>query len=200
MTRRKRVTDALFLAAFLVCLAASMVIGDFDPVKIWNGLPRLHEFIVKILPVLRWESLGADLAEWFLPVKLWLKLLLETVLIAFLATVFGVCGAFLLLAHALFFHRPVEEDGEVHARFIRPRRHPPTARGPSALASPGQGIGGCTPGARLYGMFTYPCSTAWPSRPRSTARSSSSPTIPPCSTRSTCWQWSRRWIASSNTT
>jgi phosphonate transport system permease protein len=96
MVRRKRLTDALFLAGFLACLAASAVIGDFDPVKIWNGLPRLHEFIVKILPVLRWDSLGADLAEWFLPARLWLKLLLETVLIAFLATVFGVCGAFAL--------------------------------------------------------------------------------------------------------
>ena len=96
MARRKRVADALFLAAFLVCLAFSTVIGDFDPVKIWNGLPRLHEFIVKILPVLRWDSFGADLTEWFLPVKLWLKLLLETFLIAFLATVFGVCGAFAL--------------------------------------------------------------------------------------------------------
>lgn len=96
MLRRKRLSDALFFGAFLICLAASMVIGDFDPVKIWTGLPRLHEFVVKILPVLRWDSIGADLAEWFLPVKLWLKLLLETVLIAFLATVFGVCGAFAL--------------------------------------------------------------------------------------------------------
>lgn len=94
--RRKRRLDLLFLLGFILCLALSAVIGDFDPVKIWNGLPRLHEFIVKILPVLRWESLGADLAEWFLPIKLWLMLLLETVLIAFLATVFGVCGAFLL--------------------------------------------------------------------------------------------------------
>jgi len=96
MIRRKRQSDALFLVAFLVCLGCSMVIGDFDPVKIWTGLPRLHEFVVKILPVLRWESLGADLAEWFLPVKLWLGLLVETVLIAFLATAFGVCGAFAL--------------------------------------------------------------------------------------------------------
>ncbi len=96
LQRRKRRTDLLFLIGFICCLGLSAVIGDFDPVKIWNGLPRLHEFIVKILPVLRWDSLGADLAEWFLPVKLWLKLLLETVLIAFLATVFGVCGTFLL--------------------------------------------------------------------------------------------------------
>jgi phosphonate transport system permease protein len=94
--RRKRRMDALFAVGFLACLGFSMVIGDFDPVKIWNGLPRLHEFIEKILPLLRWESLGADLAEWFLPVKIWLKLLLETVLIAFLATVIGTCGAFLL--------------------------------------------------------------------------------------------------------
>lgn len=94
--RRKRRLDALFFAGFALALALSAVIGDFDPVKIWTGLPRLHEFIVKILPVLRWDSLGADLAEWFLPVKLWLVLLLETVLIAFLATVFGLCGAFLL--------------------------------------------------------------------------------------------------------
>lgn len=96
MIRRKRRTDALFAVGFLVCLAFSVVIGDFDPVKIWNGLPRLHEFIVKILPVLRWESLGADFAEWFLPVEIWLELLLETVLIAFLATVLGTCGAFVL--------------------------------------------------------------------------------------------------------
>jgi phosphonate transport system permease protein len=96
MIHRKRWTDALFLLGFVVCLGLSAVVGDFDPVKIWNGLPRLHEFILKILPVLRWDSLGADLAEWFLPVKLWLKLLLETLLIAFLASVFGVCGAFLL--------------------------------------------------------------------------------------------------------
>lgn len=117
--RYKRRMNALFAAGFLVFLGFSVVIGDFDPVKIWNGLPRLHEFIVKILPVLRWDSFGADLAEWFLPVKIWLKLLLETVLIAFLATVFGTCGAFLLSFPAsrnlmrngaiLFFSRRVME-------------------------------------------------------------------------------------------
>jgi len=96
MRRHKRRIDLLFALGFLLCLGFSAVIGDFNPVKIWTGLPRLHEFIVKILPVLRWESLWADLQEWFLPGKIWLKLLLETVLIAFLASVFGVCGAFVL--------------------------------------------------------------------------------------------------------
>ncbi|WP_422368377.1 phosphonate ABC transporter, permease protein PhnE [Pelagibius sp.] len=94
--RRKRRMDLIYLVVFTICLGIAVVIGEFDPVRIWNGLPRLHEFIVKILPVLRWESLAADLAEWFLPFRLWFKLLIETVLIAFLATVFGVFGAFLL--------------------------------------------------------------------------------------------------------
>ena len=108
--RRKRRLDALFLLIFSACLAVSMIIGEVDPVRIWNGLPRLHEFIVKILPVLRWETLGADFAEWFLPYKLWLKLLVETMLIAFLATVFGVIGAFLLSFPAsrnLMTNRPI---------------------------------------------------------------------------------------------
>ena len=54
------------------------------------------EYIEKTIPVLRWESLGADLSEWFWRWKVWLRLLAETVLIAFMATVFGVVGGFLL--------------------------------------------------------------------------------------------------------
>jgi len=46
--------------------------------------------------VLRWESLGADLAEWFWRWKIWLQLLIETMLIAFMATTLGVIGGFLL--------------------------------------------------------------------------------------------------------
>jgi len=60
------------------------------------GLPRLGEYISKTIPVLRWDSLGADLAEWFWRWKVWMKLLLETILIAFMATSLGVVGGFVL--------------------------------------------------------------------------------------------------------
>jgi phosphonate transport system permease protein len=60
------------------------------------GLPRLGEYVAQTIPTLRWESLGADLAEWFWRWRVWLDLLLETVLIAFMATVLGVAGGFLL--------------------------------------------------------------------------------------------------------
>lgn len=92
--RRQRLRiNALGVAVFLIAFAAAAVIGDLDPVKIWNGLPRLNEFIVKILPLLRWDSLQADLAEWLLPFRIWMKLLAETLLIAFVASVIGTMGA-----------------------------------------------------------------------------------------------------------
>lgn len=60
------------------------------------GLPRLGEYISKTIPDLNWATLGSDIAVWFGRWQIWAKLLLETVLIAFMATVFGVAGGFLL--------------------------------------------------------------------------------------------------------
>ncbi len=60
------------------------------------GLPRLGEYLSKTIPDLSWATLVSDLAVWFGRWQIWAKLLLETVLIAFMATVFGVVGGFLL--------------------------------------------------------------------------------------------------------
>ena len=100
------VGSALFLAAFL----ATAWMGDFflvtqvsqpDGSREWRwvipaGIPRLGEYVAKTIPTLSWETLGADLAEWFWRWRIWLKLLLETVLIAYMATLMGVVGGFLL--------------------------------------------------------------------------------------------------------
>lgn len=104
--RLQIVSTVLFAAAFLV---TAQIGGFFDMTdvtlpsgervamwKIWAGLPRLGEYLAKTLPVLRWESLGADVAEWFWRWKIWLQLLLETVLIAYMATLLGVIGGFVL--------------------------------------------------------------------------------------------------------
>ena len=104
--RLNLISTVLFLVCFMV---AASVGGFFDMTdvtldtgervpmwKIWAGLPRLGEYLYKTLPVLHWESLGADLANWFWRCKVWLQLLVETILIAYLATLFGVVGAFIL--------------------------------------------------------------------------------------------------------
>jgi phosphonate transport system permease protein len=95
---------------FIVIFMATAWLGDFfkmvqatmpDGSREWvwiisNGIPRLGDYIVQTFPVLRWESLGADFAEWFWRWRVWLDLLIETMLIAFVATVLGVFGGFVL--------------------------------------------------------------------------------------------------------
>lgn len=95
---------------FFIVFFVTAWLGDFfkvtqvtltDGTRDWRwiipaGIPRLGEFIEKMIPTLRWDSLGADLAAWFWRWKIWLNLLLETILIAFMATVFGVIGGFVL--------------------------------------------------------------------------------------------------------
>lgn len=60
------------------------------------GLPRLGEYLEKTLPTLHWATLGGDLAAWFWAWRTWAELLVETMLIAFMATTFGVFGGFVL--------------------------------------------------------------------------------------------------------
>ena len=97
-------------AIFLVLFMLSAWLGDFfkvaqvsmpDGSREWRwiipaGIPRLGEYISKTIPILRWDSFGADFSEWFWRWRTWLWLLLETVLIAFMATTLGVIGGFLL--------------------------------------------------------------------------------------------------------
>ncbi len=108
--RRARIAWAAVAVVFLVLFSVTSVLGDFfrvtqvtmpDGSREWRwviaaGLPRLGEYISQTIPVLRWESLAADIASWFWRWQTWLGLLLETVLIAFMATIFGVIGGFVL--------------------------------------------------------------------------------------------------------
>lgn len=108
--RRTRVNWAIGTTIFLILFSVTAWLGDFfkvtqltmpDGSREWRwiipaGLPRLGEYIEKTIPVLRWDSLASDLTEWFWRWQIWLKLLIETILIAFMATTFGVIGGFLL--------------------------------------------------------------------------------------------------------
>jgi phosphonate transport system permease protein len=108
--RRARVT---FLAVFVVLTGlflltaeasnffkiTQVTLADGSRAERWvvgAGLPRLGEYISKTIPDLSWATLGSDLAAWFSRWQIWAQLLLETVLIAFMATVLGVVGGFIL--------------------------------------------------------------------------------------------------------
>ena len=108
--RRARQYWMIGLIIFGVLFALSSLASDFfkytqmtmpDGSREWGwvilaGIPRLGEFIVQLIPDLRWETLGADIRTWFWRIDVWLWLLLETILIAFMATVLAVFGALIL--------------------------------------------------------------------------------------------------------
>jgi phosphonate transport system permease protein len=87
--RAKRLYATLFFAGFLACLAASAVTARFDVLKLLEGLPRTTEFLVKMVPPIGLATFASDVGEWYWGIGKWLGSLLNTLLMAWLATVLG---------------------------------------------------------------------------------------------------------------
>jgi phosphonate transport system permease protein len=94
--RKKRVYAILFGVAFAICVAVSAITARFDVLTLVQGLPRTTEFLVKLVPPIGFATLAHDIREWYWDIGRWMESLLNTLLMAFLATVLGtVAGGFL---------------------------------------------------------------------------------------------------------
>ena len=110
LRRRTKIAWLIASIIFIIAFTFSAWLGDFfkvtqvtniDGSREWRwiipaGLPRLGGFIDRTIPTLRFDTFWADFAEWFWRWRVWMQLLIETILIAFMATVLGVIGGFLL--------------------------------------------------------------------------------------------------------
>ncbi|MEL7300824.1 MAG: phosphonate ABC transporter, permease protein PhnE [Pseudomonadota bacterium] len=110
LRRRQKLGWSIAAVLFLIAFTFSAWLGDFfkvtqvtniDGSREWRwiipaGLPRLGDFIERTFPTIRFETFWADMGEWFWRWRIWMNLLFETILIAFMATVFGVIGGFVL--------------------------------------------------------------------------------------------------------
>ena len=96
MLRQKRIQTSIFFAVFTACLVAAVIVAQFNLVTLIEGFPRTTEYIELLLPVLRWETFGADVSDWYWNFDGWLELLVETLLMAFFATLMGTLAAFAL--------------------------------------------------------------------------------------------------------
>lgn len=94
--RTRRLWTLVYLAVFTAALIGSMVVSDFEPGKLVSGLPKAWNYIAGTFPQLRFETLWADIADWYWGIKYWLRLLLETLLMGFVGTVLGGAVALLL--------------------------------------------------------------------------------------------------------
>lgn len=94
--RTRLIWTLLYLVLFAGALLGSMQVSDFNPGKLMNGLPKAWNYIYGTFPTLHWETLGADIAEWYWGIRYWLRLLLETVLMGFTGTALGGALALVL--------------------------------------------------------------------------------------------------------
>ena len=91
--RRRTLAGAAILMAVLL---VSGYFAEIDLPKFIANFSRFPKYIVDIAPTLHVSTLPADIAEWFWGFKRWLRLLGETLLIAYVGTILGALGAFVL--------------------------------------------------------------------------------------------------------
>jgi len=94
--RGKRRQNWTFTALFALALIGSCIVGEVDIPEFVEGLPAFFNYFGETMPDIRTESAAGDIADWYWGIDRWLVLLWDTVLIAFLATLFGFVGAFVL--------------------------------------------------------------------------------------------------------
>jgi phosphonate transport system permease protein len=82
---------------FLLSFAAALPVGGFSLARLVEGWPEILSYIGAILPALRADHLREDIAEWYWGFWRYLRLMADTVLIAYAGTLLGVGGALLLV-------------------------------------------------------------------------------------------------------
>lgn len=103
------VVGVVILAALTIWAAE---VSRFTMDRLARGLPRIGDYIWLTLPELSFATLIGDIAYWFYNFKRWLSLLLDTFLIALMATVIGgaialglsfIASRNLVSSYALYF-------------------------------------------------------------------------------------------------
>jgi hypothetical protein len=98
--RQRAIYTMVFWVAFAICVVASAITAKFNVLTLVQGLPRTTEFLVKLVPPIQLSTFVEDIGEWYWGIGKWLDSLLNTLLMAYLATVLGtlIGGALSFLA------------------------------------------------------------------------------------------------------
>jgi phosphonate transport system permease protein len=91
---RRQTLAGLAVLAALTGLASYA--AEVRPGVLAANIDKFTSYLVSILPTLRPGHLGVDLAEWYWGLPKWLGLLGETLLMAYLGTLLGALGGFVL--------------------------------------------------------------------------------------------------------
>jgi phosphonate transport system permease protein len=91
---RRRRQSLLVLAILAMLIAIAGRFGEVDLNYLFQHISNFTSYFGRIVPKLGIAHFDADVADWYWNITGWLKLLLDTVLIAYLGTLIGASGAF----------------------------------------------------------------------------------------------------------
>ncbi len=89
---RRRFALGATITLLLVLIAGR--VAEVDPVKFGANLGNFGDYLYRLSRLETGASVLSDPAEWFWGLSKWLRLMAETLLIAYVGTVMGVLGAF----------------------------------------------------------------------------------------------------------
>lgn len=92
---RRRQSYIALLALLAVTLMAAHV-GEVSLSRLFGNITNFTNYFYNILPQLRAESLWTDLKEWMWGIDKWSRLIVDTLLIAYVGTVIGTAFGFVL--------------------------------------------------------------------------------------------------------
>ena len=92
---RRRRQSLLVLAILAILMAIAGRFGEIDLGNLVRNISNFTSYFGRIIPKLTTANFGADVADWYWDIAGCLKLLLDTVLIAYLGTLIGAGGAFM---------------------------------------------------------------------------------------------------------
>jgi phosphonate transport system permease protein len=93
---RRRRQSLLVLAIIAILIVIAARVGEVDLANLVDNISNFTSYFGRILPKLSISHFGADVADWYWNITGWLKLLLDTVLIAYLGTLIGASGALMM--------------------------------------------------------------------------------------------------------
>ena len=93
--RAKQRKTLLFIAVTALCTALAVQGAEIDPLKFWSKIGNFSSYVGR-LAHLDTGALGVtDFAEWYWGLRRWLRLLGETLMIAYVGTITGFVGGFI---------------------------------------------------------------------------------------------------------
>lgn len=96
LKRTKLHQNMIFFILFAVTFVSSIFFGEVDMANLASGIPNLTKYVSDIMPEITLSNFWGDIANWYWRIDSWLLLLWDTIIIAFLGTLFGLVGAFII--------------------------------------------------------------------------------------------------------